>query len=116
MLHFIYAGDYDDTDETERNSPILTNAQVHTIADKYDVPGLADLALAKFRTQAEKGWDTDDFASAIQEVYTVAATTKSELQQKVVTVACDHADALYAKEDSLFQEVSKEQFASNHYP
>ena len=105
-MRYIYSADYDakGEDRDTSDSVALTHVKVHTIADKYDVPGLAALAVVKFETHAVTAWESDDFALAIKEMYTVAADSKSELQKKAVQIACENANALFAKEESLLDQ------------
>ena len=120
MLRYIYSADYNDHStscepaDTEHLA-MLTNVKVHTVADKYDVPGLSGLAEDKFQALAISGWARDDFALAIKEMFTVAPSTKTALQKTAVEIAAKHATQLYAEKDSVFRTIAigTPEFASN---
>ncbi|KAI9711495.1 MAG: hypothetical protein M1820_002058 [Bogoriella megaspora] len=48
---------------------MVIHAKVYAIADKYDIPGLKDLAKGKFEAQVSKHWDCVEFSDALEEVY-----------------------------------------------
>ncbi|OCL09392.1 POZ domain-containing protein [Glonium stellatum] len=89
MLDFFYRFDYQAT-----SSPMIFNAKVYSIADKYDIPTLKSHALGKFRKSVETCWGMDDFPLAIREVYSSTLDNDRGLRDLVVKAACEHADAL----------------------
>ncbi|CZT15061.1 uncharacterized protein RCC_00968 [Ramularia collo-cygni] len=104
MLRYIYTSDYHDehylwpSDEDDENycyKPMLFNVLMHTTADKYNIPALADLAAAKFKARAVKEWITEDFANAIEEMYDTAPDSKKAMHACAVSTAVEHAQDLY---------------------
>ncbi|CZT14443.1 uncharacterized protein RCC_00420 [Ramularia collo-cygni] len=94
MLNFLYSADYDDQDDGE-GAPVLLNLFVHTLADKYDIPALTELATAKFYTCAEPDWRSKGFADAVEEIYTVSHDTKQDLRSHVVEICAKNAVELF---------------------
>lgn len=99
MLHFMYGFDYDSSGSgLGRASPMLFNALVHKVADKYRVPALKHLARQKFDAAVSTCWNMDDFPHVISEVYT---TTDKGLQNQVVSVSHQNIQSLLVKEDFM---------------
>ena len=78
---------------TTRTSP-LTHARMYAIADFYGVCGLKELASKKFRDAVGEHWNSDDFAKAIQVVYTTTIAGDRELRQVVMDVLMNHMELL----------------------
>ncbi|KAK3356342.1 BTB/POZ protein [Lasiosphaeria hispida] len=66
MIHFMYYFDYNNTQVI---SSMVFNAQVYSLADKYVIPTLKNLAKEKFQAAIKTGWGMDDFPTAVAEVY-----------------------------------------------
>lgn len=50
-------------------SHLLLHTRVYALAEKFDIPGLKDLAKSKFEMAMACYYDSPDFAEAIEEVY-----------------------------------------------
>ncbi|KXT00476.1 hypothetical protein AC578_1917 [Pseudocercospora eumusae] len=101
MIDFFYLSDYDDEmgiRDAQPCSPIMFNVLVFTIADKYDVQPLVDLATEKFCQRAESEWRTTAFANAVRELWENAPEGDRKMQNKVLEVSSAHANGLL-KED-----------------
>lgn len=71
MIGYLYKLDYSNSPLDCGGQPtLLIDAQVYTIADKYNIHSLKDLALKKFGEMVAKGWENDGFSLAIKEIYT----------------------------------------------
>lgn len=86
---------------------MLFQIRVHTIADKYGLPALSALAETKFAAIAKDNWASGAFATALEEMYTVAPETKKGLQQVAIKIAVEHADVLLKDEKSPFARLSR---------
>jgi hypothetical protein len=61
---------YDEEDELpEDESHLLLHTRVYTLAEKYDIPSLKQLAKRKFETAMACHYDSPEFPLAIEEVY-----------------------------------------------
>ncbi|KAK2797610.1 hypothetical protein FQN50_009123 [Emmonsiellopsis sp. PD_5] len=68
MIHFMYGSDYDSSGNSRgRISPMLFNARVYGVAEKYGVSRLKQEAKAKFEDAVRTCWDMDDFTPVIME-------------------------------------------------
>lgn len=81
---------------------MVFNVRMHTVADKYNIPALARLAefqLAERTNTAllslftPRSWD--DFADAVEEMYTIAAHSKKVMQATAIRFALYNAKGLY---------------------
>ena len=96
LYRFTYAIPSDDS-----CSAIVFHTRVHTIADKYSIPDLVNLAFGEFAKYASEQWNTNGFAEAVKEIYTCAADLDHSLRKKVVSIACAHAAALFKEDDAI---------------
>ncbi|CZT15189.1 uncharacterized protein RCC_12068 [Ramularia collo-cygni] len=112
MMRYLYTGDYEaghssthtslDDGHTEPSccfTPILFSVHMRTIADKWEIPALAQLTEAKIADQVLEvsDWDIDDFANAIEEMYTTDSENKKNMQALAVRAAVPRAYELYNK-------------------
>lgn len=88
MMGYLYKLDYSDSPQDCAGHPaLLINAQVYTIAEKYNIHSLKKLALKKFDGMAVNCWEDDGFSSAIKEIYTSTPETDKGLRN----IVCDRA-------------------------
>jgi hypothetical protein len=73
---------------------IIEHAKVFAIAVKYQIEGLRDLAVAKFREATKTQWSHEDFSHTIVLVYHTTADSVHQLRQIV-------ADTLHERLDDL---------------
>ncbi|GIZ45611.1 hypothetical protein CKM354_000877000 [Cercospora kikuchii] len=106
LISYIYTADYT-TDDWLRSEKMLFQIRVHTIADKYGLPALSALAEAKFAAIAKDNWASGAFATALEEMYSVAPETKEGLQKVAIKIAVEHADVLLKDEKSPFARLSR---------
>lgn len=98
MLKFLYSGDYEATSGAGTQFSAFFNARVYSIADKYDIPQLKELAEKKFAKIVGSCWDMDDFSDLITEVYNSTPSSDVVLRDRVVDKSCDNIDALRVKD------------------
>jgi hypothetical protein len=107
MLSFLYKHEYDDAPQSQTYpnlapelEPMVLNARVWTIADKYFIVELERAAMFKFAKRVEKDWATPAFAHAITEVYTTCPQHEpqheQQLQLYVLHIVAEHYDTLLA--------------------
>ncbi|OXV11874.1 hypothetical protein Egran_00364 [Elaphomyces granulatus] len=102
MIHFMYGFDYDSSGSSlGRISPMLFNAMVYKVADKYGVPALKHLAQQKFDSAVTACWNMDDFPHVIAEVYTTTVESDKGLRDRVVSVSYNNIQSLFLKEDFI---------------
>jgi len=89
MLNFLYHFDYQAS-----TSPMIFNAKVYGIADKYNIPTLKSKAIEKSRKSVETCWSMDDFPHAIREIYSSTPGNDRGLRDLVVKIACEHMETL----------------------
>jgi len=73
---------------------ILLHSEMYTIADKYDVPGLKELAREKFSLASEYCWQKIEFIIAAEHAYTTTMDDDDGLRAIV-------RDTLAAKKEIL---------------
>ncbi|KAK2778393.1 BTB/POZ domain-containing protein [Colletotrichum kahawae] len=73
---------------------LLLHAKVYTIAEKYAVDGLKDLAVAKFKDAAAQAWEPNGFLCAATEAYTSTIDTDRGFRDAVIEIFAVHEDLL----------------------
>uniref|UniRef100_L2FSG7 BTB/POZ domain-containing protein n=1 Tax=Colletotrichum fructicola (strain Nara gc5) TaxID=1213859 RepID=L2FSG7_COLFN len=108
MVQYFYRLDYrqspepeDDpsvTDQKQKSNggahSLLLHAKVYTLAEKYAIGGLKDLALSKFKTAAAQAWDTADFLNAATEAYTSTVDSDRGMRDAAIEAFAKHKDLL----------------------
>ena len=108
MLRYIYILDYDSEAAIAIHPPMLLDANLHILADKYEVPGLVKLAESKFENHAQAAWNTAAFAMAAHVVYVVGTNRQAKLRESIIKAASQHAKALYQEDfGASFRHVAK---------
>lgn len=98
MIHFMYGSDYDSSGNSQgRISPMLFNAKVYGVAEKYGVSRLKQEAKAKFEDAVRTCWEMDDFTPTIMEVYTSTISTDRSLRDVLADTTSTHIDSLLQK-------------------
>jgi speckle-type POZ protein len=95
MLKFMYTSDYDAADNS--SSPMVFNAIVYRIADKYMVPALKSLAQRKIQELVSTSWDSDDFTDYIAQLYNLPDISDQVLREMVIEVVRKHNQQLVLK-------------------
>ncbi|KAF7192440.1 Kelch-like protein 30 [Pseudocercospora fuligena] len=101
MIDFMYLRNYDDqmgVSDVETIYAMKLNVLNFTIADKYEIKPLGNLATEKFCALAEKEWNTAAFAEAIRELWENAPEGARKMKDKVIEVSFIHARDLLTKE------------------
>ncbi|KAI3583836.1 BTB/POZ protein [Fusarium oxysporum f. sp. albedinis] len=113
MLRFIYSFEYDNTQGTP---PMIFDACMYQIADKYDIAALKTESKNKFELAIANGWATDDFPVAANLVYVSTPSEDRGLRDIVVDTAGKNIDQLVGKDG--FCELTREtpDFAADLIP
>ena len=77
MLNFFYTADYDVDTEDCKVAHLKLHAQMYSLADKYCIDSLMELAKDKYVEELRKNPTVDDYLSSIPEVYVPPATNKA---------------------------------------
>jgi speckle-type POZ protein len=86
MLTFLYTADYDlDTDRSD-SLPLQLHAQMYSLADKYQIPALMQLATKKYKQVLQIKPTFKDYFLSIPDIYT-PQTSGTELRALVVDYA-----------------------------
>jgi hypothetical protein len=67
---------------------------MYEIGDKYDVPGLKQLALAKFSFASVRYWDSQEFAPAAHYAFSTTPESDKGLRDIVTKTIADHMKTL----------------------
>lgn len=79
---------------------------MYAVADFYSVFGLKELANKKFRETVREHWDSNDFAKAVEVVYTTTPPKDRGLRQVVKYVLRNRTELLDKPEiDTVIKEV-----------
>ena len=96
MLCFLYTSGYQD--DAEGGRPLLVDAKMYTIGDKYSIKALKSLAKAKFSDALDAGWDIVSFPEVIETVYTTTPTSDRGLRDCLAPVLLEHKEELHRHE------------------
>lgn len=89
-----YTEEYVVPAESPSPSSLVTHAKVYALSKKYNIHGLKLLALEKFKTEADQGWDTGDFLLAAKEVYTSTSAADQDIRDAVTIIVYQHPEIL----------------------
>lgn len=106
MLQFLYFRDY-----SEGPHPLLFNAKMYAIAQKYEIPALEHLAARKYENTLETDWDTSQFVESLRFTHERASNT-DELKEIAI-----HWAGLKAKtlaEEPAFADLCRERGDIGH--
>ena len=99
MLQFLYIGNYDYGDfHSLECHELMADTLVYSIADKYDIDWLKEIAKAKFEVRARKAWSCKDYPTVVARVFDTTPDTDMGLRD-IVGVACaEHIDEILVSE------------------
>lgn len=87
---------YDSAKESSIAPPasMEVNTMVYIIADKYDVPGLKDLAVQKNQKSIAINWQSDYFCSSLKLLYENTVSSDMDLKRVFLTLARSRRSSL----------------------
>ncbi len=81
--------------------PLIINAKVYIIADKYDIPALKGVAVRMYKDAVIDRWNSPSFPASARLVYDNTAVEKDKLRGTIVEVALENLVGLTSREDFL---------------
>lgn len=111
MIDFLYRSRYNDNREADEGNvpnqpsfalpgqpsapgslyiikgPLITNAKVYILGNKYDIPSLKEMAARKFREVVKDRWNGDDFIESAELTYDNIDNKEDALKSVVVEAA-----------------------------
>ncbi|CAM1504940.1 Fc.00g025310.m01.CDS01 [Cosmosporella sp. VM-42] len=97
QIHKILAKDAAEAGNPKPPPSLSLHAKVYALGEKYDIQGLKAVAAEKFEEEVKDHWDTGDFLSAAQEVYTSTVEEDRLMRDIVVRVFDEHSNLLDKK-------------------
>jgi hypothetical protein len=97
MVDFLYSLDYDDhrQDETAvEEPPLVVNAKVYIIADKYNIQSLKEWAVTKYNELLPVTWNNTSFAESARIILENTLESDFMLREVIIRKASDHAKVL----------------------
>ncbi|KKY13185.1 putative btb poz domain protein [Diplodia seriata] len=93
MLVFLYTGSYTTKGHAH---PLLLSAQAYAMGEVYQIPKLKAFSRHAFSALAATGWQSTDFADAVDVVYgcTPPGGDQDGMRRAAVHVVCEHFHAL----------------------
>jgi hypothetical protein len=113
LMHYFYHLDYPTSVSKDPNvliklpnlhkseaiqSSLPLHAAVYGIAEKYDVSGLKELAKTRFESAAKSEWNSADFSTAIELVYSTTPDSDEGLRSIVLDTLAQNP-SLFARDD-----------------
>ncbi|KAG7007343.1 hypothetical protein G7Y79_00010g028440 [Physcia stellaris] len=96
MLRFLYTSDY--RDDANGDRPLLVNAKMYSLGDKYSIEALKELAEYKFSDALDAGWDIVSFPEVIDAVYNTTPASDRGLRDRLTPVLLEHKEELHEHE------------------
>ena len=96
MLRYLYTSDY--RDDANGDRPLLVNAKMYSIGDKYSIEALKELAEYKFSDALDAGWDIVSFPEVIDTVYNTTPASDRGLRDRLTPVLLEHKEELHEHE------------------
>src|SRR5436190_10693352 len=91
MISYMYTFDYTDGNSTDA---LLNNLRVYTIADKYDIKELKELARKRFSTQVQTHWNHAKFPAVVREVYDSTVSSDHGLRDIIEKAIKEHVGSV----------------------
>ena len=108
MISYLYRLDYDDqacasdgTDRVTTGGPLIINAYIYALADKYEITVLKEVAKEKTIVAIETKWKKECFLVAIHNVWTTTPSSDRGLRRCYISIIAKHRTDLRAREDFL---------------
>ncbi|KAM5446404.1 hypothetical protein MaudCBS49596_006663 [Microsporum audouinii] len=101
IIRFLYGFNYGSSSSgSTRTFPILFDAQIYGLADRYGIPSLKKHVKDKFSKSIRACWDMDDFPLVIEEVYSTPAAVR-DLRDLVAGISYEFRSKLLVKEEFI---------------
>lgn len=116
MLRFLYAFDYDDYADGAR--PLMVNATMYGLGEKYNIQTLKAHAKDKFLAALKAGWDIFSFPEVVKTVYSTTPASDRGLRCSLKPLFLEHKEDLREHDDfvSLINEqAGRRRTRDGHY-
>ncbi|KAM5470701.1 hypothetical protein MauCBS54593_003742 [Microsporum audouinii] len=102
IIRFLYGFNYvSSSGGSTRTFPILFDAQIYGLADRYGIPSLKKHVKDKFSKSIRACWDMDDFPLVIEEVYSSTPAAVRDLRDLVAGISYEFRSKLLVKEEFI---------------
>lgn len=81
------------------DSQLLVHSKLYSLADKYDVPGLQDLAAVKFKAACTVFWNMEAFPGVAEHVFISTPESDPGLREIVKAMLLEHRQYLVKKDN-----------------
>ena len=107
MIDYLYRLDYDDKPKTANtkssDGPLVMNANVYSIADKYEIWSLKEAAQRKTSNALHTTWNHESFLLALSIVWTTTLPSDRGLRDLFLPIITKNKEILH--EDEAFREM-----------
>jgi len=79
--------------------PLVTNAKVYILGDKYDIPSLKEVAVRKYEETVKDLWNNDTFAESAKLVYDNIVSENDMLKPKIIKIVTTNMSQLLQRDD-----------------
>ncbi|KAF2434944.1 hypothetical protein EJ08DRAFT_722180 [Tothia fuscella] len=97
MFEYLYTRVYNNQSDVEA-SAIILHAHVYSLADKYNIQGLKDMAGNEFSEAIVEEWNTPEFVTTVKIVYESTPPSDRVLRDMVTRVSAKHIKVLINKD------------------
>ncbi|MCJ1387913.1 hypothetical protein MMC18_000756 [Xylographa bjoerkii] len=105
MVDYLYRLDYEDEPSIQYfespEGPLLINARVYAIADKYDISTLKTVAVQKTTKFLKMSWDEENFIAAFGLVWNATPIQDRSLRELYLPFILRYSHSLYKNEAFL---------------
>jgi len=81
--------------------PLVTNAKVYILGDKYDIPSLKDVAARKYQEIIKDMWNHHTFGESAKIVYDNIVSENDALKKAIVEVITENKSQLLKRDDFI---------------
>jgi hypothetical protein len=81
--------------------PLVTNAKVYILGDKYDITSLRDVASRKYKEKLEDMWNHHTFAESAKIIYDNIVSENDALKKAIIDVTIKNMSQLLKRDDFL---------------
>ena len=96
-----FSGNTDQRLQNQVAAPLSIHADMYALGDKYQVKGLQHLAASKFKASLASHWDSPDFITAVQTVYSSTPDSNRLLRDIVVEAFMDYFGTDITKDPAI---------------
>lgn len=80
---------------------LVFNAKMYVVGDKYNIPGLKELAKGKYDTVVNSCWDTTAFSDSVQLLWENTIESDVLLKNVILKIIADNVVTLLGREEFI---------------